>query len=66
MSSGAWTTDHELSFLQKLGRFAPLVTTPRRELLQSYAQSLELRRDWDGMDQYRVKSAVKRHLAEVK
>lgn len=66
MSSGAWTTENELTFLKLLGTCAPLVSASRKELLQSYAQSLALRQNWDRMDQHRVQSAVQRYLAEEK
>jgi len=48
----AWTTEHEIKFIASLGtgRWKKGLGPSRKELLQRYLESLNLRRVWDGID----------------
>lgn len=56
-----WSTNDEMRFLDNIGNFSnPPSPLPRKVLLKKYADSMEIRHNWDNID----KVIVEEYLAK--
>ena len=54
MSSGQWTTEDEIKFIEGLGTWIWGIATPTHKLLRNYITANEKRTDWGEVDSYKV------------
>ena len=66
-TAGAWTTEHEIAFLSKLGlnRYKATNKLTRKTLLKMYGTAMANRTNWDGLDQEAIKKALRTFVKEA-